>query len=547
MKTFGTIEFDKDKWVIHAEPHVNMRLKDLFRKINKSRTDEITISHSDLTCKDIAWFMERYPLAISETDGKVLRSGVTSYDTQQADLESILLPNYKPRPVDLKLPLRNYQSIAVDLLIKRKRLLCGDDLGLGKTVVALGGIKASGALPALIVCQSHLPRQWKEQIEKFLDLRVHIVKSRRMYSLPEADIYIMGYSKLMGWNDIFRKGFFKFVAFDEIQEMRISGSEKYRSGSIAAERAEYVLGLSATPIYNYGGEIYSVMNLLSEGCLGNWQEFVREWCVHGFYSDNKVRVKEPAALGAFLRENYLFLRRTRKDVGKELQEVNRIVHEVEYNEEYAERAKVELKEIAARVLTGSFVERGQAARQLDAQAREMTGVAKAKGVSDYVKLLLEAGEKVLLVGWHRRVYEIWLQELADYNPVMYTGSETPAAKDKAKKAFVSGESSLMVMSLRSGVGLDGLQEVCNTVVFGELDWSPGVHEQVKGRLNRDGQQEQVMAIFLTTPNGTDPLMVDVLGLKSSQAHGIVNPGEEILAATSDEERIKDLAKRIIED
>jgi SNF2 family DNA or RNA helicase len=115
-----------------------------------------------------------------------------------------------------------------------------------------------------------------------------------------------------------------------------------------------------------------------------------------------------------------------------------------------------------------------------------------------------------------------------------------------KEAFVNGDAGLLIMSLRSAVGLDGLQDASKIVVFGELDWSPGVHEQVKGRLNRDGQKEQVTSIFLTTNNGTDPLMVDILGLKASQASGIMNPtGNEILQLTSDEDRIKLLAREIL--
>ena len=43
--------------------------------------------------------------------------------------------------------------------------------------------------------------------------------------------------------------------------------------------------------------------------------------------------------------------------------------------------------------------------------------------------------------------------------------------------FIDGDARVLMMSLRSGAGLDGLQEVSHTAVFGELDWSPGVHRQ----------------------------------------------------------------------
>jgi SNF2 family DNA or RNA helicase len=371
-------------------------------------------------------------------------------------------------------------------------------------------------------------------------LRVHKIKTRSHYLLPPADVYVSSYSKISGWEAVFSQKFFRSVVFDECQELRCGGfSDKYMAAVAASRAAEYVLGLSGTPIYNYGNETWNIADVLKQGCLGTKEEFEREWC----YGKT---VRDPVALGAYLRENYLMLRRTRKEVGKELPPVNKIIYPVEYNEEMVERAEEDLKVLAARVLSGSFTERGMAARELDMQARMMTGLAKAKGVANYVKILLESGEKVLLAGWHRDVYEIWLQEFEAFKPVMYTGSESPAQKEKSRLAFMSGESPLMIISLRSGVGLDGLQKASSLLVFGELDWSPGVHEQIIGRLRRDGQTQQVTALYLIANGGTDPLMVDILGLKASQAHGIINQEEDVLEMVSDDTRIKRLAQQILE-
>lgn len=452
---------------------------------------------------------------------------------------------YPTRKIKQIVPSKIAESTCIKVEAKNQRYITDDYIVTHNTAQAIGCIVASHrSTPALVVCQSHLTAQWAGAINEFApDLRVHVIKTRKPYSLPEADVYVSTYSRIIGWDDINRTGYFKMIVYDECQELRRQDTAKYGSAEILTEKASYVLGLSATPVYNFGGEIFAVMNVINPGCLGRRDEFVREWCTEGF--DDKLKVKEPAALGSYLRENYLMLRRTRKDVGRELPPVNKIVHEVEYNTTYAKTFEKDLKAIAAKVVGGSFVERGQAARELDAIARMMTGVAKSEAVADYVKVLLENGEKVLLVGWHREVYDRWLEQLAEYKPVLYTGSESPAAKQKSRDAFISGESPLMIMSLRSGVGLDGLQESCNIVVFGELDWSPAVHHQVIGRLRRDGQDTQVTAIYLTTSNGTDPLMIDLLGLKASQASGIVDKEEEILTV-SDDSRIKQLAQQLLE-
>lgn len=66
------------------------------------------------------------------------------------------------------------------------------------------------------------------------------------------------------------------------------------------------------------------------------------------------------------------------------------------------------------------------------------------------------------------------------------------------------------------------------MVCGELDWSPAVHEQAIGRVHRDGQGDPVVAYFLVSDEGSDPVVLDVLGLKRGQLEGIRDPAGEIL-------------------
>lgn len=259
------------------------------------------------------------------------------------------------------------------------------------------------------------------------------------------------------------------------------------------------------------------------------------------------KVKDPQALGSYLRENFLMLRRTREEVGMSLPAVNKIVQTVEFDEVAVKKAEDTARALAIKVTSGSFVERGAAARDLDIFVRHFTGVSKAKGIAAYLKILLENNEPVVVGAWHRDVYDILLEELAEYKPVMYTGTESAAQKEKAKKAFLSGETNCFIISLRSGIGLDGLQQRCNLVVIAELDWSPQVHEQLIGRVDREGQRQQVTVIYLVSECGSDPLIIDLLGLKSTQSRGIINPFETgAQKITSDDTRLKLLAKQYLD-
>lgn len=543
IRTYGNLHFNKETnhWVItDAEPHVCIKLKAIFHKLYKTaKTFEFV--NSTENCHDLLWFTERYPLSISDTDLVKLKREKKKHINNINELESILLPNYKPQHVQLKdgFAGRDYQLKGVDVYLKTKRILIGDDLGIGKTMIAILSCLHSSTTPCLVVAQTHMPTQWKEAIELFTNLRVHIVKGTTPYNLPDADIYITKYSCLSGWVDVYRKGVFKSVVFDEIQELRHNGTARYSGAQAASENASFVMGLSATPIYNYGDEIYNVLDVIKPGCLGNRYSFLNEWTDYG-----KI-VKNPQALGTYLRENFFMLRRTRKEVGRELPPINKIVHTVGYDDAEVKKSEDIAKQLAIKVTSGSFMERGQAARELDILVRQATGVSKAREVAEYVKILLENNEPIVLAGWHREVYEIWLEELKAYNPVMYTGSETPAQKEKAKQDFISGKTNLFIISLRSGVGIDGLQQRGNIVVLGELDWSPKVHDQLIARLDRDGQQQQVTAIYLVSEYGSDPLIIDMLGIKSSQSHNILNPLTAVSAQYTDESRIKLLAEKFL--
>jgi SNF2 family DNA or RNA helicase len=285
------------------------------------------------------------------------------------------------------------------------------------------------------------------------------------------------------------------------------------------------LGLSATPIYNYGGEIHNVFETLKPGALGTAEEFHREWCSFG--GGEKARIKDPRAFGSYLRESFLMVRHTRQDVKRELpSEPIRQVQTVDTDRRALDAVDASAAELAKVLLAQSEVFRGQkmqAAQELDNKVRQATGIAKAPHVADFVRLLAESEDKILLAGWHRAVYDIWLSKLRELHPVLYTGSETAADKAKALETFVSGPSRVLIMSLRSGAGVDGLQHVCSAAVIGELDWSPAVHDQFIGRLARDGQPSPVVAYFLVSEEGSDPVIAEVNGIKREQQEGIRNP------------------------
>ncbi len=558
MRTYGTATLDGNKWRVEAEPHVMIRLRRLFAQAD--RGGRVSLSNTPDVCRDLEWLAERYPLKFDPR--AALTAQANKHRERQAMVDDLLAGVRAPQKIDLAFPPRDYQRVAADMLVGTNRYILGDDLGLGKTVSAIAAMVATGATPVLVVTMTHLVRQWDREVKKYAPrLTTHVIKTGKLYDYTaqrgrkgqgrlfnvHPDVLIINYHKLANWCDTLG-AVCRFVGFDECQELR--GGTKTQKGQGAkgvSNGAEYVMGLSATPFYNRGGEFWNVMDIIKPDSLGSYQEFYREWCCG---VEDKAVIKDPSAFGAYLRDAGLFLRRTRADVKRELPELTVVTHEVESDTEALEAITASATNLAKLILDkAERRDKGDAMRasgELDMLVRQATGVAKAPYVAEFVRLLLDSEERVVLFGWHHAVYDIWKERLKDFNPAMYTGDESAAQKEASVQAFVSGESRVLIVSLRAGAGLDGLQHVCRTGVFGELDWSPAVHEQAGGRLHRDQQKEPVVLYYLMSNEGSDPIVADILGVKRDQIEGVRNPNRDVLGtAHVDPERVKKLAQKYL--
>lgn len=557
MRTYGELRHGGGKgrrpvFGISAEPHVMIRLKRIFPRAEGSRSGELFLSDTPETAADLAWVLERWPLDMNEAARKHLDERAREYSDTRDAVTSILDGNHvQMTGMAPALEPRDYQLAAADIVLQTGRLLLADDLGLGKTFSSLLVLRDPDALPALVVTLTHLPRQWLAELEKCLPwLTGHIITSGMPYDPAkkrgaggyDPDVLIINYAKLAGWGHHLA-GRIRTIIFDEAQELRHGGTLKYENAALIADRARYAMGLTATPVYNYGGEIHNVLSVLDADALGDRAEFAREWCTG---DGDKLRVKDPAALGTYLREEGLLLRRTRTQVGRELPDVQRVPHTIDVDESVLDAESAGAEELARMIVekSGTNSELFRAAGDFDWRLRHATGIAKANYVADFVRILLESEEPVVLFGWHRDVYDKWATRLADKNPAFYTGEESPAQKRAAQSAFLDGHTDLLIMSLRAGAGLDGLQERSRVCVFGELDWSPGVHEQCIGRLNRDGQGDPVIAYFLVAESGADPAIAEVLDLKRQQSERIVDPDRPLLTESdANTDRVKLLAQQ----
>ena len=543
-------------WALAVEPGVAVRLKRILGRVRSDRAGRILVSNTIEVCRDLEWAMERWPLTpVDPSDETRLTNAATAHRDREARVLEVTAPDHQQRPLPrepIKAP-RDYQRTAVELLRTTGRLLLTDEVGLGKTLTGLLNAAYEDALPMIVVPPTHLPRRWETEIREAMPwLSFDTAKK----GTPPADwtpadlpdVFIVPYSKLAGWSHHLT-GQARTVVFDEVQDLRRgTQTNKGTAAAMLCQDAAYVMGLTATPVYNYGGEVWNIMDIMAPGTLGTLDEFTREWGRP--MANGHIHITNPAALGSYLREQGVMLGRTRREVGRELPDVIKVPHTVATDRKALDAVKGDAVALARLILseTTSREDRFRSAGELDWKLREATGIAKAPYVAEFVRMILESEEKVVLFGWHRAVYEVWMDALRPYRPVLYSGSESPTQKAAAEAAFTTNPACrVLIMSLRSGSGVDGLQHASRTAVFGELDWSPQVHTQAIGRLRRDGMgEEPPIAYYLTADEGSDPSIMETLQIKRQQAEPLITPDGKLMPeAAPDRSRARLLATTIL--
>lgn len=547
MKTYGTLDHFQGSWIISCEPHVLILLRRMLPRM--ARNDNfVGVADTLETSRQLEWFVSRYPMEYVSpaVEGRLAERARKHRDGEAFVAALLNQEDESAKPIDFRLaiPAREYQKEDGTLFLNTPGILIASDLGTGKTCSAICGLSDARARPALVVTLTHLPNQWQSEILKFIPrLRTHVLVGTRPYDIAQRcggkfpDVVITSYSKLDGWKDALaplKAGLFKALVLDEVQELRTGAeTKKGEAAHRISRKATYRAGLSATPILNLGGEIHSVIEAIRPGALGTKREFSQEWCVGDSEKPGKLRIKDPVAMGSYLRDAGLMIRRTRQEIGREIPKLTRVPHMIDCD--MKELNKIESKAVALAQIIMSKTQQArgqqmQASAELNNLVRQATGVAKGPFVAEFVRMLAENDEKVIVFAWHREVYSILNELLSSDNngqtnlrPAMYTGSESPKQKQEAKEKFCDGEARVLLLSLRSGAGLDGLQHHCRIGVFAELDWSNGTHEQCEGRIARDGQPDPTLFYYLLSAGGSDPIISDLLGIKKAQLEGIRDP------------------------
>ena len=548
MENIGTLEYVLDKyskiwsWKVTGDRAVSMISRLVSEAWYGENIDEIIIPDSTETVKQLKLIMDRYPLEI------------LSKSTWQRKIVKTYAPKPMISPIKLKLKrakpgdqfrgkLLNFQKEGLDFLLKSSgNALLADEMGLGKTVQTLAYTASEKqTFPLLVVAPLVTLKNWEREIEKFLKKKsrngriiesespsVTMIRTGKSKELPITDVYIINYELLLKRNLDLSKVGLKTIVCDEVHNLRSKSTQKYKAvKKLAANPSvNYRIGLSGTPIYNRGSEIWPIIDILKPGLLGSFKEFCEYFCYVNENGKAIVLENKRVSLRNELQK-HVMLRRKKADVLKELKDKVRYKEVIAADTDYYldELDKIWKKVESEQKDADSEFNKSASYHRAIQSERQIAGIAKLPHVINFVKNIMEIEESVVVFCHHKVIHKLLHESLQEFSPVSVIGGQSDEMRQDQIDKFQKGESKLMIAGIRAGnVGINLTR--AKYVIFAELDWSPAIHRQAEDRLHRIGQKNTVFAYYLIGQGTLDDHVANILVDKSYEIDEIMDESKE---------------------
>lgn len=474
-------------------------------------------------------------------------------------MSNILKHNLRVEPYE-------YQREGICFGLEHKRIIIGDEPGLGKTLQSIGIVDTANAYPCLVICPSSLKINWQREFEKFTDKSALVLDNNvrttwgYLLSMGVHQVAIVNYEslrKFFVWDIRGGKQFWlKDVVFNpQIQAFKsIIIDESHRVKDPSAQQTIFTKGLSVgkdwcillsgTPVVNRPEDLIaqlSIMNRLGE--FGGRAKFIADYC-----TDPKDKTAEPAVpLSELSRQLYntCMIRREKAKVLPQLPDKTRvdlyieISNDKEYNlaaedlaaylQEYTEctdweiRCKMRMEALVRFMTLRSLATKGKIAQAVD-----------------FIRTFLDSGKKLIVFC---SLHEI-VDELQKIFPraVTVTGRDSSVKKQASVDAFQNNPNvQLIICSIKAaGVGLT--LTAASDVAFIELAWTYADCCQCEDRAHRIGQKDNVTCYYLLGRGTIDHTIYRLIHRKKSIANEIMNADDEI---PTDEMYFNELVKSFL--
>lgn len=462
-------------------------------------------------------------------------------------------------PATLQATLRPYQAEGFAWLVRRTQAGFGavlaDDMGLGKTLQTLALLLHRAAEgPALVVAPTSVVANWAAETQRFapsLRVRDYAGEGREavLADAGTGDVVLVSYGLLLREAEAFARLDWGTLVLDEAQALKNAATQ--RAKAVADLRAGCRVALSGTPVENRLSDLWSLMNLLNPGLLGNAPRFAERF-------GNPIERQRDDGARARLRRlvSPFILRRTKAQVLDDLPPRTEIVLRIE--PEADERALIEAMRREAVDRVASSAQAGQhAAFQVLAELTRLrraacdprlavpglaVGGAKLRAFEQLAQELVAGRHKALVFSQFTDYLDL-LGECLSEAGIRYQrldGSTPAAMRAQRVAAFQRGEGELFLISLKAG-GFGLNLTAADYVIIADPWWNPAAEDQATGRAHRMGQQRPVTVYRLVLAGSVEERIVALHHDKRALADGLLE-GQDGAAAPLAADELLDLLR-----
>lgn len=489
-------------------------------------------------------------------------------------LKKLLIPEQISEiqaPAGLKCEMRQYQSEGLNWLVFLQSAGLGgclaDDMGLGKTIQTLALLQHNkenhipgiaekkndqfslfGAdetrLTSLIIVPASLIYNWENEIKRFVPgMRVcshkGINRRKSTSKFSEFDIIISSYHTVRQDIDFISSFHFHYIILDESQVIKNPGSALYRT--MIRLRSAYKLVLTGTPVENSLTDLWSQLNFVNPGLLGDIAFFRREFVkpIEKSGDDEKEfnlrkiikpfilrRTKQMVAADLPpMTEQTVFCDMTEEQFRVYDEEKSAVRNSILKNIESAEDGKTSII-----VLQGLMRLRQISNHPVMTFDEYSSGSGKFETVLQDIESVISEGHKILVFSSFVKHLNLYAEAL-NTRKIKYsilTGSSTN--RERIVNSFQDDiHNKVFLISLKAGG--TGLNLTAADYVF-ILDpwWNPASEMQAMSRAHRIGQDKNVFIYRYITTDSIEEKIVRLQEKKSQLADTFItsnNPLKDI--------------------
>ena len=453
-------------------------------------------------------------------------------------------------PKTLQAELRPYQKDGFDFLAHLVQVRLGgilaDDMGLGKTLQTLTWLawlkeqNKKNPKPSLVICPASVLHNWRREAERFTpDMKVLVLESgaarhNLRKQIPQHDIIVTNYALLRRDLEEFHKFAFRAVILDEAQFIKNPGAQVTQS--VKQLKCENKIALTGTPLENRLLDLWSIVDFIQPGYLGNQEHFLDTYEPKGGENAEAEQRIARRRLSAKLRP--LLLRRLKKHVAKDLPDRIEERRDCPLGEDQRKLYLAELRRSRDQVMKAVETQGLNKSKMhvLAALTRlrqvcchpSLVGNDTASGKTETLFELLDPliadGQKVLVFSQFVQMLQILERDCAARN--IHTHMLTGQTKDRQQVVNDFQKETgacVFLLSLRAaGTGLNLTN--ASYVVLYDPWWNPAVEAQAIDRSHRIGQTQTVNAYRLIAPGTVEEKIWE---LQQSKAQTIADVlGEE---------------------